>query len=81
MGDHTQSRNRGRKPGILHSEIGRCQHSHPAWKNHNPTITFYKIITHNSQLLESYGIINTDVEFGKEPMSIMKNAKNPSNLY
>lgn len=47
----------------------------------NPTITFYKIITHNSQLLESYGIINTDVEFGKEPMSIMKNAKNPSNLY
>lgn len=49
--------------------------------SNNPTIAFYKVITHNSDLLESFGIINTDVEMGKEPIGILKNIKNPSNLY
>lgn len=48
----------------------------------NSTIAFYKIITHNSDLLDSYGIISTDVKRGENPKGILKsNNNNPSNLY
>jgi Zeta toxin len=49
--------------------------------SNNPTITFYKILTHNSETIESYGVINTDVKIGQNPIVIIKEAKNPSNLY
>ena len=47
----------------------------------SPTITFYKIITHNKQLLASYGIISTDVAVGNKPKQILTTPNNPSNLY
>ncbi len=50
--------------------------------NNSPTSAFYKLITHNSDLLESFGVISTDVEYGKSPKKIFSNNKlNPSNSY
>lgn len=48
----------------------------------NPTVTFYKIITHNHTLLESYGSINTDVKIGTDPKKILgSNSSNPAELF
>jgi dephospho-CoA kinase len=48
----------------------------------NPTIAFYKLITHNSDLLESYGIISTDVKKEDKAKCILKNNNlNPANLF
>ncbi|MBN8664552.1 MAG: zeta toxin family protein [Chitinophagales bacterium] len=48
----------------------------------NPTIAFYKAITHRADLIESYGIISTDVKEGEEPKCILKsNTNNPANLF
>ena len=50
--------------------------------NNSPSVAFYKLITFNSEKLESYGIISTDVEFGKSPINYLSSNKlNPANLY
>lgn len=51
--------------------------------SNNPTIAFYKAITMHENLLESYGIISTDVEIGENPKRILlsKNINNPASLY
>ncbi|TXF77788.1 zeta toxin family protein [Chryseobacterium sp.] len=48
----------------------------------SPTISFYKLITLNSEKLESFGIISTDVELNKPYIKILSNNElNPANLY
>lgn len=48
----------------------------------NPTIAFYKVITNDLTLLDSYGIISTDVRKEEKPKGILKsNNSNPANLY
>ncbi|MNS52386.1 Zeta toxin [compost metagenome] len=50
--------------------------------SNNPTIAFYKAITNYNNLLESSGIISTDVERSEKPKCIYKSDKaNPANLY
>ena len=50
--------------------------------NNSPTSAFYKLITHNFDLLESFGVINTDVEYGKSPKKVFSNNNlNPANSY
>lgn len=50
--------------------------------NNSPSIAFYKIITFHADKLESFGVISTDVEFGKSPIKSLSNNKlNPANLY
>lgn len=48
----------------------------------NPSNTFYKLITYNNNLLESYGIINADVKENDEyKRGLINGASNPANLY
>jgi hypothetical protein len=48
----------------------------------NPTIAFYKIITYDSNLLESYGVISTDVPRDQIAKNVLKsNDNNPANLF
>lgn len=50
--------------------------------SNNPTIAFYKTIHNTEILLESYGIISTDVKVGDNPIKILADKNiNPANLY
>jgi dephospho-CoA kinase len=50
--------------------------------NNSPSIAFYKLITFNSDKLESYGVINTDVPENSNPKKeLSSNEFNPANLY
>ncbi|MHA8061484.1 zeta toxin family protein [Aquirufa beregesia] len=50
--------------------------------NNSPTNAFYKIITYNSNLLKSFGVISTDVPMNKAPKKILSNNDlNPAKLY
>ncbi len=48
----------------------------------SPTISFYKLITLNKEKFKSFGIINTDVNYGENYKKILSSNKlNPANLY
>ncbi|MDP9959288.1 zeta toxin family protein [Chryseobacterium lathyri] len=50
--------------------------------SNNPSLSFYRIITFHKDSLESYGIINNDVERGSPPKCELKNSDlNPSKIY
>ena len=50
--------------------------------SNNPTNTFYKLITYNNNLLESYGIINADVKKNESyKIGLVSGTNNPANLY
>ncbi|WP_333862810.1 zeta toxin family protein [Sphingobacterium sp.] len=47
----------------------------------NPTTTFYKIITHNNTILDSFGSVSTDVKEGEKPKGIISSGNNPVDLF
>lgn len=50
--------------------------------NNSPNNAFYKLITLDSKLLDSYGVISTDVPEGNKPIKILSSSKdNPANLF
>lgn len=50
--------------------------------SNNPTIAFYKTIFNTAPLLESYGIVSTDVKQGDKPLKLLANKDiNPANLF
>jgi Zeta toxin len=51
--------------------------------NNSPSVTFYKLITYNSNKLASFGVISTDVPEGMKPIRLLcsENGLNPANLF